>query len=171
MQLHNYSRAPPPHTLLPRPLHRPPGPFVVHLKPAIAQLAADYAARGVKFVAINSNDPTAKEGRDAPEKMVADAAAYGFPYLFDESQEVAKRYQAMCTPEFMVFDKEMGLAYHGQFDDTRPSTKGGDGRAPDGADLRAALDATLAGAPTGKWKASIGCSVKWREGNAPPYYG
>ena len=149
-------------------------PFVIHLKPAIAELAKEYGAKGVSVIALSANDPKQKEGRDGPERMAEDAAknGYPFPYVFDATQEVAKKYNAMCTPEFMVFDANMGLQYHGQFDSTRPSSKGGDGRPVTGEDLRAALDAVLAGKPAPTpWKPSIGCSVKWVPGNEPSWYG
>lgn len=148
-------------------------PFVVMLKENYTELAKEYQAKGVKVVAINSNDPTVKEGRDAPEKMAEDAEKYGytFPYLYDEDQSVAKSFYAMCTPEFYVFDKDMKLAYHGQYDAARPA-KYGDFPPPSGEDLRAALDKVLAGETVAQpWKPSMGCNVKWVPGNEPAYYG
>lgn len=148
-------------------------PFVVMLKENYVELAKEYQAKGVKVVAINSNDPTVKEGRDAPEKMAEDAANYGytFPYLYDADQSVAKDFYAMCTPEFYVFDKDMKLAYHGQYDAARPA-KYGDFPPPSGEDLKAALDLVLAGNEVPQpWKPSMGCNVKWVPGNEPSYYG
>jgi len=92
---------------------------------------------------------------------------YTFPYLCDESQEVAKAYRAACTPDFYLFDRDRGLVYRGQFDDSRP----GNGRPVTGADLRAALDAVLAGRPVpSKQRPSLGCNIKWKRGNAPEYF-
>ena len=142
-------------------------PFVVLLKKGIAQLARDYETRGVKFVAISSNS-VVTHPQDGPEKMKEDAQRYGFPYLYDETQEVAKAYKAACTPEFLVFDSELGLQYHGQFDDARPSRE----VAVTGRNLRAALDAVLAGHAVPKpWPPSIGCNVKWAPGNEPEWFG
>ncbi|KAL4519978.1 hypothetical protein Ndes2526B_g01468 [Nannochloris sp. 'desiccata'] len=147
-------------------------PFVVHLKPSIVDLAKEYQAKGVKFVAISPNNADVTP-KDAPEKMAEDAVAQGytFPYLYDGDQEVAKAYQAACTPEFMVFDKDLKLVYHGQFDDSRPPSKGG--TTPITAkDIRTALDAGLSGeAVPGKWRPSIGCNVKWIPGKEPAWYG
>ena len=99
------------------------------------------------------------------------ASGYTFPYLYDESQEVAKAYQAACTPEFMVFDADLKLCYHGQFDDSRPASKGGNTPIT-AVDIKHALDTALQGKVVeGKWKPSIGCSVKWTPGNEPEWYG
>lgn len=146
-------------------------PFVIHLKPAIVQLAKDYEARGVRVLAISANS-VETHPQDGPEAMAADAKAHGypFPYLFDESQEVAKAYCAACTPEFYVFDSALELRYHGQFDDSRPSKYGGTGE-PTGEDLRHALDSVLAGQPiTRKVKTAIGCNIKWAPGAAPAWF-
>src|SRR4051812_17424174 len=117
-------------------------PYVKHVRGAFARLARDYQAGGVAVVGINSNDAKAYPD-DSPEKMREEkaAAGYTFPYLYDEKQEVAKEYRAACTPDFFVFDKGRRLAYRGQMDGSRP----GNGKANDGADLRAALDAVLTG--------------------------
>jgi peroxiredoxin len=143
-------------------------PFVVHLAAAIGRCAKDYAGKGVAFVAISAND-VANYPQDAPGKMAAFARAHGweFPYLYDESQETAKAYAAACTPDFYVFDGERKLAYAGQFDASRP----GNGKPVTGADLRAALDAVLAGKAPEKGRPSSGCNIKWKAGNAPAYFG
>ena len=124
-------------------------------------------ARGVAAVGISSNDVT-QFPEDGPEKMKEEArtAGYTFPYLFDETQEVAKEYRAACTPDFFVFDKDRRLVYRGQMDDSRPNS----GRPVTGKDLRAALDAVLAGRPvSADQKPSLGCNIKWKEKNAPEY--
>ena len=140
-------------------------PYVVHLKQALADLTRELAAQGLASVAINAND-TAAYPADAPEKMAADAATFGypFPYLFDESQDVAKAYGAICTPDFFLFDQDRRLAYRGQFDGTRP----GRGQAT-GGDLRAAVLDVLDGRVPANQVASMGCSIKWRAGNAPDW--
>jgi len=143
-------------------------PFVRHIARALGEVASTYDARGIAFVGINANDVAAYPD-DAPERMVEFAAANGwaFPYLFDESQEVAKAYRAACTPDFFLFDADRRLVYRGQFDSTRPSR-------PDpatGADLRRAMDALLAGEPPREDQIpSIGCNIKWRPGNEPDYF-
>lgn len=142
-------------------------PFVVLIRDALAQLANEYQSKGVAIVAINAND-VANYPDDSPENMVAEVrkAGYSFPYLYDESQEVAKAYQAACTPDFFLFDKHHHLFYRGQFDSARP----GNGVAATGEDLRNAMDALLKGLyPPNDQKASIGCSIKWQAGNAPEY--
>lgn len=146
-------------------------PFVVHLKPAITQLAKEYQARGVQVLAISSNS-SETHPQDGPDKMAEDAQAQGytFPYLFDESQTVAKAYSAACTPEFYVFGAQMELTYHGQFDSSRPSKYGGDTPVT-GEDLRHALDCTLAGKPLERpVRSSIGCNIKWHPGKAPAWF-
>jgi len=143
-------------------------PYVKHLRGGLAQLARDYNARGVAVAGISSND-TANYPADSPAKMAeeARAAGYIFPYLFDESQDVAKAYRAACTPDFFLFDRDRQLAYRGQFDDSRP----GNGLPVTGKDLRAALDAILAGRPASpNQKPSIGCNIKWKPGNEPDYF-
>jgi peroxiredoxin len=143
-------------------------PYVIHLRQGLAQLARDYVPRGVGMVGINAND-TVNYPADSPAKMKAEAASAGyiFPYLYDESQAVAKAYRAACTPDFFLFDDRRRLVYRGQFDDSRP----GNGVPVTGKDLRAALDAVLAGKPApGQQKASMGCNIKWKAGNEPDYY-
>jgi peroxiredoxin len=143
-------------------------PFVKHLRAGLAQLGRDYQPQGVRIVAISSNDAQAYPD-DSPEKMVEEYrdAGYTFPYLYDETQEVAKAYQAACTPDFFLFDKNQRLVYRGQFDDSRP----GNGLPVTGKDLRAALDAVLAGKPVAlEQRPSIGCNIKWRPGNEPEYF-
>jgi peroxiredoxin len=135
-------------------------PYVKHIRGGLADFGRYVAERGVAFVAISSNDPVAYPD-DAPDKMAAEAkaAGYVFPYLFDETQEVARAFNAACTPEFYVFDAAGKLAYRGQFDEARPKND-----APvTGADVRAAVDALLAGGtPSPDQKPSIGCGIKWR---------
>ena len=142
-------------------------PFVKHIADQIAQLARDYAGRPVSFVAINAND-VANYPDDAPPRMAETARDWGltFPYLFDESQAVAKAYRAACTPDFYVFDRQRRLAYRGQLDAARP----GSDVPVTGADLRAAIDALVAGKPpSGTQMPSIGCNIKWKPGNQPDY--
>jgi peroxiredoxin len=135
-------------------------PFVKHIRNEFAQFAREYQPRGIAVVAINSNDIQAYPA-DGPEGMASEAssAGYTFPYLLDETQDVARAYRAACTPDLFLFDAQRKLVYRGQFDDSRPG-KG----SPTGADLRAACDALLAGTPlpTGQ-KPSIGCSIKWKK--------
>ena len=143
-------------------------PFVKHIRPALAAFGKDCVAAGGAMVAISSNDAV-RYPDDGPAKMVeeARAAAYTFPYLYDESQEVAKAYRAACTPDFFVFDRDRRLIYRGQFDDSRP----GNGKPVTGDALRAALTATLAGrqVPEPQWP-SVGCNIKWKPGNEPEYF-
>ena len=144
-------------------------PFVVHVADALALLGQEYQAKGVAVVGINSND-VATHPADSPEQMVAEAEArgYTFPYLFDETQEVAKAYHAACTPDFFVFDKDQRLVYRGQMDESRPDS----GVPVTGKDLRAALDAVLAGQSAAEDQVpSMGCNIKWKAGNAPEYFG
>lgn len=135
-------------------------PYVKHVVPEIGRIAREYASRGLSIVAISSNDATTHP-EDAPSSLaeMVREEGFAFPFLYDESQDVARAYRAVCTPEFYVFDRNLGLAYHGQLDGSRhkntvPLT---------GEDLRAALDAILAGedAPTPQ-KPAIGCSIKWK---------
>ena len=140
-------------------------PYVVHLKGALATFANDHTERGLAMVAVNANDVSAYPA-DAPDKMAADATKYGysFPYLYDESQAVARAYHAVCTPDFFLFDAGHKLHYRGQFDGSRPNN----GAAVTGANLRAAADSALAGDPPPADQApSVGCSIKWKPGNAP----
>ena len=142
-------------------------PFVKHLRTALAQLGRDYGPKGVAIIAISSNDATTYPA-DSQEKMVEERrdAGYTFPYLYDETQEVAKAFQAACTPDFFLFDKNQRLVYRGQFDDSRPSN----GLPVTGKDLLDALDAVLAGQHVStKQKPSIGCNIKWRPDNEPDY--
>ena len=144
-------------------------PYVKHLRAGLAQLARDYQSRGVAVAGISSND-VANYPADSPERMAeeASAAGYIFPYLYDATQAVAKAYRAACTPDFYLFDKDQRLVYRGQFDDSRP----GNGVPVTGKDLRAALDAVLAGQPVAPaQKASMGCNIKWQPGNEPEYFG
>lgn len=143
-------------------------PFVIHIREALARFAEEYQDRGLAIVGISSND-VSTHPQDGPEQMKAEAqfAGYSFPYLYDETQEVAKAYRAACTPDFFLFDKQHKLIYRGQFDDSRPK-----GNLPaTGADLRQAADAVLEGRPvTGHQKPSIGCNIKWKAGNEPSYF-
>ncbi len=135
-------------------------PFVVHIKEGLSRFASEYQSQGVKMVAICSND-IATHPMDGPDEMAKDAQRHGyvFPYLFDESQRVAKAFDARCTPEFYVFDPAGKLAYRGQFDDARPSRP----TPVTGHDLRAAVDALLRGeAPDPDQKPSVGCNIKWK---------
>ncbi len=143
-------------------------PYVKHIRAGLAQLARDYLPRGVAIVGINSND-VANYPDDSPARMKDEvkSAGYIFPYLYDESQAVAKAYRAACTPDIYLFDKNLKLVYRGQFDDSRP----GNGIPVTGKDLRAALDAGLAGKPISpNQKASMGCNIKWKVGNEPDYF-
>jgi peroxiredoxin len=142
-------------------------PFVIHVADELARLGRDYESKGVDFVAISSNNAE-KYPQDGPEKMRQEKAArgYTFPYLYDATQSTAKAYRAACTPDFYVFDAERRLTYRGQLDETRP----GRGIAH-GGDLRAALDAMLAGgSPAQAQTPSIGCNIKWIPGNEPSYF-
>ncbi len=144
-------------------------PYVRHVRGEIARLAREYRPRGVAVVAINANDP-AQYPQDGPEGMrqEAEEAGYTFPYLFDESQELAKAFMAACTPDFFLFDAARTLVYRGQLDDSRPRNE----IPVTGRDLRAALDALLEGRPVPEEQTpSIGCSIKWKPGNQPAYFG
>ena len=144
-------------------------PYVRHLRGAIAKVASEYQPRGLGVVAIASND-VEQYPQDGPDGMRAerDEAGYTFPYLYDETQQVAKAYRAACTPDFFLFDQQRRLVYRGQFDDSRP----GNDLHITGIDLRAAIDAVLEGrAPAQEQRPSIGCNIKWKPGNAPDYDG
>ena len=144
-------------------------PFVKHVADGLAELARDYQARSVAVVGINPND-VENYPDDAPQKMAEEVKhrGYTFAYLYDETQEVAKAYQAACTPDFYVFDKDRKLVYRGQMDSSRPQS----GVAVTGEDLRKALDAVLAGEPLAEdQRPSIGCNIKWKAGNEPDYFG
>ncbi|MGH9574674.1 MAG: thioredoxin family protein [Candidatus Acidiferrales bacterium] len=135
-------------------------PYVKHIAGAFANLASEYQARGVAIIAINSNDAETYP-EDGPEKMVEETQHYGytFPYLIDETQDVARAYYAVCTPDIFLFDKDRRLVYRGQFDDSRPKNN----RPVTGADLRAALEAVLGGRPVSQDQTpSVGCSIKWK---------
>jgi thiol-disulfide isomerase/thioredoxin len=140
-------------------------PYVEHVRRTFAEVAKAYQARDVAVVAINPNDPTAYP-EDGPAGMRREAvsAGYTFPYLIDESQDVAKAFRAACTPDFYVFDRHRRLAYRGQFDASRPKSQ----TPVTGADLRGALDALLGGTTLpSTQRPSVGCSIKWKPGNAP----
>lgn len=142
-------------------------PYVKHLRAGLAEFGRDCEAKGVAVVAINSNDAV-NYPEDSPAKMKleAQAAGYTFPYLYDETQKVAKAYRAACTPDFFLFDRGRRLVYRGQFDASRP----GNGIPVTGKDLRAAVDAVLKGTtPTMNQAPSIGCNIKWKPGNEPKH--
>ena len=144
-------------------------PYVKHVAAGLSALGKDYQQRGVAVVAINSNYVDSFP-EDSPAKMAEEVKlrGYTFPYLYDETQAVAKAYRAACTPDFYVFDHQRKLVYRGQMDSSRP---GGD-LPVTGEDLRAALDAVLAKRPVStNQKPSIGCNIKWRPGNEPDYFG
>lgn len=135
-------------------------PFVKHVNSQLVQIANDYLPKGVSFIAINSND-VENYPEDSPDnmKITAEQLGYPFPYLYDETQEVAKQYQAACTPDFSIFDKDLLCVYRGQLDDARP----GRDLAPDGKDIRSALDNILVGtAVSADQHPSIGCNIKWK---------
>jgi len=142
-------------------------PYVEHVQQEIAKIGQDYTDTGLGIIGISSNDP-AHYPDDAPERLkeLAQRLHFRFPFCFDETQEVAKLYKAACTPDFYLFDRERRLVYRGQLDDSRP----GNNKPVTGRDLRAAIDAVLAGKPVASnQKPSIGCSIKWKPGNAPAY--
>ncbi|MDO6597134.1 thioredoxin family protein [Oceanihabitans sp. 2_MG-2023] len=135
-------------------------PFVIHVNPALVEIAKKYEAQGIHFIAISSNDAE-NYPQDAPEKMTTHAKKNGYPfsYLYDKTQDVAKAYDAACTPDFYVFNSELNLVYRGQLDDSRP----GNGVAVSGLDLRHALDCILSKTENEKLqKPSIGCNIKWK---------
>jgi peroxiredoxin len=135
-------------------------PYVKHVQSQLVQLVNDYKSKGVGFAAISANDVVAYP-EDGPEAMkeTAQRLSYPFPYLYDESQAVARSYTAVCTPDMFVFDRNLKLAYRGQLDDTRPNS----GVPSTGKDVRAALDALIAGKPVSTvQKPSVGCSIKWK---------
>jgi thiol-disulfide isomerase/thioredoxin len=150
-------------------------PYVVHIQPALAQIAEDFAPRGLTLVGITSND-VLQYPQDAPEltAQMADSAGLRFPVLYDESQAVAKAFTAACTPDFFLFSPSRQLAYRGQIDDSRPG-RGADRPekgARDGRHLREAIEAVLSGQPApAEQFPSIGCNIKWKPGNAPAYFG
>lgn len=137
-------------------------PYVQHVEDELARIGRDYRDRNLGIMAISSNDPVQYPG-DAPARLkeMAERLSFTFPFCFDETQDVAKVYRAACTPDFYLFDGERRLVYRGQLDDSRP----GSNKPVTGRDLRAAIEAVLAGKPVdGKQKASIGCSIKWKAG-------
>jgi peroxiredoxin len=143
-------------------------PYVKNIKKGLVQYTADYMPKGVGIVAISSND-VENYPDDSPENMKKDAKKFGypFPYLFDESQEVAKQYKAACTPDFFLFNEKLELKYRGQFDDSRPRNT----NPVTGKDLRDATDKILAGEEVpAEQIPSIGCNIKWKKGKAPAYY-
>lgn len=134
-------------------------PYVVHVREEIVRVGRDYVARGVAVVAINANS-VASHPQDGPAQMkeLATKEAWPFPFLFDETQEVARAFDAACTPDFFLFDAERRLVYRGQLDDARPNN----GKPVTGRDLRAALDAVLDGRPVAAdQRPSLGCNIKW----------
>jgi len=140
-------------------------PFVIHVIHEIVNIAKEYMPKGIGFVAISSND-VGHYPQDAPDKMKDQAGFWKFPfaYLYDETQDVAKAYQAACTPDFNVFDAEGNCAYRGQMDEARPNND----VSVDGKDLRKTLDSILKGeAVSINQKASTGCNIKWKEGYSP----
>jgi peroxiredoxin len=143
-------------------------PFVRHIRPEFTRFAAEFQERALAIVAINSNDSQAFP-EDGPDGMREEAreAGYTFPYLFDETQEVAKAFKAACTPDLFLFDSSGTLVYRGQFDDSRPRS-----RVPvTGADVRAAAAAVLRAQPISiAQKPSVGCNIKWKRGNEPDYW-
>lgn len=140
-------------------------PYVILIKEVFASLAKEFQKKGIAVVAINSND-VENYPDDSPEKMIVDSLAngYTFPYLYDESQEVAQQYKAACTPDIFLFDADHALYYRGQFDDARPNTD----TPVTGNDLSDAVEQLLKGKPSPKnQKASLGCNIKWKDGNTP----
>lgn len=143
-------------------------PYVQHVRDELARLGNDYQNSDLAIVAISSNDIEAYPS-DSPEAMKTEAEAFGyvFPYLYDEDQSVAATYAAMCTPDFFLFDGDRSLVYRGRLDGSRPKTD----IPVTGEDLRGAIEATLAGDPApGEQHPSMGCSIKWKPGNAPAYF-
>ena len=142
-------------------------PYVQHVKEELARLGKDYVGKGIGVVAISANDPV-KYPDDAPAqlKAMAQELGFNFPFCLDDTQETAKAYSAACTPDFFLFDQDQKLVYRGQLDDSRP----GNGKPVTGRDLRAAIDALLAGRPiSSDQRASLGCNIKWKVGNEPAY--
>jgi len=142
-------------------------PYVKHLQEGIARVARDYASASLGIVAISSND-VSQFPDDSPDglRQMARALGFEFPYCYDENQEAAKAYRSACTPDFYLFDAGRKLVYRGQFDEARR----GNTLPVTGKDLRAAIDAVLAGQPVGsQQRPSIGCNIKWKPGNEPDY--
>jgi peroxiredoxin len=144
-------------------------PYVQHIKDELTRLDRDYRDTPLCMIGISSND-AASYPDDAPESLAEFVKKQGwqFPFLYDETQEVAKRFTAACTPDLFLYDGALKLAYRGQLDDSRP----GNGKPVTGKDLRAAIEALLSGRPVPKeQKPSIGCNIKWKKGNEPEYFG
>ena len=144
-------------------------PFVIHVEEELARIGKDYEDKGLGIVGICANDAE-NYPDDSPEKLAAQASAIGFnfPYLHDDSQDVAKAYRAACTPDLFLFDKNQKLVYRGQLDDSRP----GNEQPVTGADLRAAIDAMLADKPINPDQLpAVGCNIKWKPGDEPDYFG
>jgi len=145
-------------------------PYVKHLNKPLADMIKQYESQGLKAVAINANDVD-NYPDDSPDKMIEEVnnLGYSFPYLYDESQSVAKAYKAACTPDFFIFDDKQQLAYRGQFDDSRPKND----KPLTGDDMRNAIETILAGntIPEEEQKPSMGCNIKWKPGNEPDYFG
>ena len=142
-------------------------PYVQHLRRHLAETCRSYRDKGLAIVAINSND-AASYPDDSPKKMAEEVKniGYTFPYLYDESQDVAQAYHAACTPDFFLFDRDHKLVYRGQYDGSRP----GNNVPLTGSDLKSAMDAVLAGqAPSKQQQPSMGCNIKWKPGNEPDY--
>lgn len=143
-------------------------PYVKHIKKELARFSQDYSDADLGIVAISSNDIETYPD-DSPENMKAEAEEFGyrFPYLYDEGQDVAAAYTAMCTPDFFLFDDDRRLVYRGRFDESRPNS----GVPATGEDLRAAVDALLAGEEVSlEQHPSMGCSIKWKSGQTPAYF-
>jgi len=135
-------------------------PFVRHILKELVNVAEEYKKQGVSFIGISANDPIEyPEDAPGPMKQLAETFGFSFPYLFDETQEIAKAYEAACTPDLFIYDGSLKCVYRGQFDDARPSN----GLPVTGSDLKAALDAILGGLPVPQpQKPSLGCNIKWR---------
>ncbi|NIW46980.1 MAG: redoxin domain-containing protein [candidate division Zixibacteria bacterium] len=136
-------------------------PFVRHVQHELVRLANDYQPKGISFIAISSND-VEQYPQDSPQRMreVAEELGYPFPYLFDETQQVARAYQAACTPDFYIFDSDLKCVYRGQLDDSRP----GNDIPVTGKDVRSALDSVLQGKPVDEnQRPSVGCNIKWKQ--------
>ncbi len=143
-------------------------PYVLHIAKELSKATKTFSQEGILVVGINSND-VKSHPEDSPDKMIKEIARqdYSFPYLFDENQEVAKQYQAACTPDFFLFDENKKLVYRGQFDDSRP----GNEIAVTGKDLQQAVDHLIKKLPPlNKQKPSLGCNIKWQAGNEPTYF-
>ncbi|MFW9779627.1 MAG: thioredoxin family protein [Candidatus Heimdallarchaeota archaeon] len=142
-------------------------PYVIHVRDLFGFFSEEYQSKGVSFIAINANNPETHP-QDGPEQMkqLANEKGWRFPFLFDETQEIAKAYTAICTPDFFLFNSKDELFYRGQMDDSRPRS----GTQPTGKDLRSALDALIEDKqPPESQKPSVGCSIKWKPGNEPEY--